>query len=960
MLKTPIFSDSFLSHYLLDFKAYSFTNIRAISLTLKALIKNIESGKTQSLKEEEIKSQFITDFFGDILGFNYGNSNKWQLREEKKSKTDGKKSDAALGYFYIDKGKDDVRAVIEIKNAKTNLDLKQKRANNQTPVEQAFGYAHKMGGKCKWVIVSNILEIRFYLANDSSRYQYYKITDLLREYKRDELLFLWHKDSFIIESNQSQTDKLLVLQETAKTEGDAPLHIVDRVYQAVLKFEGLGFVDPNYLCTIPPFNILGEHVWHYHNGNLLTLNHELYDLLEAITIVNNEVILNQEYSEVLKVNEVDNAKNKLEKVFKFLNHCMIYNLSVVKNYKEVEQRNKNTIGFSIYHHFGFIEKVEGTTKNVLIADNYACDCLSCNYRNMQFNKLLERLKVGAGNEALNNLEYAYGNYLVATNNFKQTYNIYKSIEKDTKGKEGREVEYFLTKLNIKYLHNLIKDYQYEDSKAILDDIKSVDLDRVLYDEIEYRVDKDVKNYLIQVKDNTLIYKIQDDVEEQLLEIEKVKDLYDRGGSLISGPNLTENLINNYFALYSHVNRNFIIYDIFKRYKSLTEKVFTGLIKCHSIPKYGLKEFNEFFLMEAILHIQPRSLQDILKTVDKLNIREDQLNKLTPKFKEFLESYSKIGFFNDPIKNELFDEQLKNYRFKDKFCDLFTNWFTVLGKIDISESQFEEIKLSLLRLLKIENELYWFNMKEFGTFLLGKGNLFNGSELNEILTIAINGTEYGKNKYDNLLQQVAVSIRRFYPEFKITSVKLIKTAILNCTADNPEHSKLEILINLVKICDEQTKNILFAAFEDQLNARFNIELYEKLLLTEMYDFDRSNYFKTYSECVNKQKGGSALKYGDYELTDAYFINYISLVYHLNIDLDREELKELKDLNSFETWLLDPWNFDYHDFHPHWLIDLKNTLIIEKINTIKSIKKAIEKQLKLNYNPILAEIRFSHFK
>ncbi len=71
----PIFSDNFLSHYLPDFRASSVTDIRGITLLIKSLVDELESGKIASMKEEEIKPRFSNAFFGDILGFNYGNYN---------------------------------------------------------------------------------------------------------------------------------------------------------------------------------------------------------------------------------------------------------------------------------------------------------------------------------------------------------------------------------------------------------------------------------------------------------------------------------------------------------------------------------------------------------------------------------------------------------------------------------------------------------------------------------------------------------------------------------------------------------------------------------------------------------------------------------------------------------------------------------------------------------------------
>jgi hypothetical protein len=54
-------------------------------------------------------------------------------------------ADAALGYFSMNKKLDDVRVVIEIKDAKTGLEAKQNRNVKTSPVEQAFEYANDMG-----------------------------------------------------------------------------------------------------------------------------------------------------------------------------------------------------------------------------------------------------------------------------------------------------------------------------------------------------------------------------------------------------------------------------------------------------------------------------------------------------------------------------------------------------------------------------------------------------------------------------------------------------------------------------------------------------------------------------------------------------------------------------------------------------------------------------------------------
>lgn len=959
MILKPIFSDNLLSHYLSDFSLLSVTDIRGKFLLIKSLVNVLDSGKIGNSKEEEIKPRFINTFFGDIMGFNYGNSNEWQLRYEKKSVVDGTKPDAALGYFFIDNYKDDVRAVIEIKDANTDLDTKQKKPYQQSAVEQAFGYVSKMGGNCRWVIVSNIKETRFYPSLDRSKYQVFYLKDLINEPKLKEFLFLFHKDRFIKANGKSPTDLLLEKVKGFQSKDDKAIHIIDKIYNSLKRFEGFGFVDPNYIVTIFPFNILSEHVWQYHNRNLLTINNEIYDLLSGMSIENDEVVFTNEMQSEIDSSNVVDAKHKMEWSFKFLNHCLIDEISAVKNYKQIADKNKRTIGFSYRNHFGFKEVEEGITKNIWLIKNNNCDCLSCNYRSLDFNKFLGKLKTGLGNEDFINTEYAYGNYLAATNNFKTTYNIYKTIEKELKGIEGKEVEYFLTKQNIKHLHNLVWDYDFADSQDILNNIKSVDLDKVIYDEIEFSVDKEVKKYLIDVKEDALIYKLQDEIEEIAFSIDKLKQLYKNGGKQNIGPNLPNKLSDKYFLLYLHVNRNYIVYDIFTRYKSLAEKVFKGLVTSYSTPEVGLKLFNDFFLTEAILHVCPSGLQEILKNVNDLKTTDDCIEIVLEKLTNFLTSYYKDGLFSDHYENKLLKEQLNNYRFKERFTDIFSNLFTVLSRLNISKEQFSKSKSQLIKFLTIEDELAWFDLKELSNFVIRKGDLFEATELIEILKVAIEGDKYGMNKYPDFIKNISNSLVKFYPESKIDNSLLIDRAILNCFSDEGKSANFCDIVYLVNACNDNCKQNMFNHFEKQLDKKFDSELYESLLQNTSYDYNTKNYFQFYSEQINKTKGGRAFKFGELKLTDLVFINYIFIIYRLKIDFNRNELKSFTNLNDFETWLLNPIDFDYEKFRTIWLIDIHDPVILDRMKNIEQISAAIELELKKEFNSIIAEIKYKYF-
>ncbi len=173
----------------------------------------IEKGKILKRKEEQIKDDFIKDIFIDVLGYDYegtGELKKWNLEKELKTVFDGKKPDASLGYFTRDKDNnliEDIRAVVEVKGPLINLDKKQNRKEyTGTPVDQGFSYAYRIGQSCKWVIITNFLEIRLYRANDINSYHTFFLSEL--EQNLVEFHFMLAHQQLFLEKGDSRIETL--------------------------------------------------------------------------------------------------------------------------------------------------------------------------------------------------------------------------------------------------------------------------------------------------------------------------------------------------------------------------------------------------------------------------------------------------------------------------------------------------------------------------------------------------------------------------------------------------------------------------------------------------------------------------------------------------------------------------------------------------------------------------------
>lgn len=176
-------------------------------------INSLEKGILSKSKEEEFQGEFLNDIFSLILGAVNKSSGKdeWNLQRETKTKIDGQKADGVIGFFDVN-GKDDVRAVIELKGPTISLDQRQKRSGDtRTPVEQAFNYAPKYGKNCQWVIVSNYKEIRLYRSNDMTEYEVFFLENLKDDLEFQKFIYILSFEALVGTANKKA--KALELSE---------------------------------------------------------------------------------------------------------------------------------------------------------------------------------------------------------------------------------------------------------------------------------------------------------------------------------------------------------------------------------------------------------------------------------------------------------------------------------------------------------------------------------------------------------------------------------------------------------------------------------------------------------------------------------------------------------------------------------------------------------------------------
>jgi len=178
--------------------------------------------KNKGINEEQLQGAFLNGIFGIILNYTDVTNavdDRYTMKTEPSTEVDATKPDGSLGLF-INNGKHRTKAVIELKGPDKSLDNKQKRSGKDygTPVEQAFNYATKYDG-CKWVIVSNMIEIRLYkYTRGQGHYEEFLIPELDQEENFKKFALLLSQENLINKNEKSLTEKLS--EETVTHEED--------------------------------------------------------------------------------------------------------------------------------------------------------------------------------------------------------------------------------------------------------------------------------------------------------------------------------------------------------------------------------------------------------------------------------------------------------------------------------------------------------------------------------------------------------------------------------------------------------------------------------------------------------------------------------------------------------------------------------------------------------------------
>lgn len=173
---------------------------------------------TTTLTERNLQQSFVSDLFSTVLGYTRprGAAGEFELLPESLSQGGDGFPDVLLGRFEQEDGElieDERKVVGELKDPGTDLD-KVDPSRLKSPIEQAFEYAITNGLSVRWVVASNMDEIRLYHHGSKNHYETWEIDSFLEDGDLTdtfwEFYFIMHRDYLLGDSGgESQIEGLM-------------------------------------------------------------------------------------------------------------------------------------------------------------------------------------------------------------------------------------------------------------------------------------------------------------------------------------------------------------------------------------------------------------------------------------------------------------------------------------------------------------------------------------------------------------------------------------------------------------------------------------------------------------------------------------------------------------------------------------------------------------------------------
>lgn len=734
------------------------------------------------------------------------------------------------------------------------------------------------------------------------------------------------------------------------------LNIEKQLTNSLLRFDELGAIPPIILESITPFKLKRQDSSQpkgnaefniYAPFEIKTANEDLLSFLEEKSNSENKI----EFS-FYEDSSIPENKQRLNKALKLL-----YTSNVIK----ISRKNDtSTISYSL----------------VPVSKEKKCSCYKCLHDNFSFDTLLKKLNSTSNDMFCDNdsksslLIQAYGFFKVGQ--FLKAYQTLVEL-RSFSWKNKEYILFFLASYNLVLLRPYLWFWNDNNIDEDLSDYIKESIDNIKLDQLVYGlpVNDSIREALLIIKQERIFDSTRAYIEKEFLEIKKVYQKYRIGGYRQFGADYAFNVQSSFYKLWKFNQNNLLFTDALKKFIDLAHIYIEAMIAstCTSNEYEQRREhYSSFFVHVCLFYGSPKSINSLF---DKYAVKTLSFEDSEQTTKDIIDSFN--SFCNSGFKENKF--HISEIQENDSYCNwlsvsrtflesqrlIMSNFCIILQKVHLPPDTINEVVKLTLSYLEF-NPIYSNSNtpRYFIGFIVSQiENISNDNVLrllNYILSDNIHTGEIVEPVCDALINKKKVS--------KIVSEEFYTKLIRRSEARRKWNMSENYIVPF------------FALFTIPYRKKLSKHIFPKLikndLIEKAYDWGlwrpkkNPEVLDLYIENLLKK----CKKFPDFDIKDnglpdkinsfevwneLHFVTHI--VYRFDL-FKKEYISTIcKSIDSkMFKWVLKPNDFDYKHFNANWIFSFNNKVILTVLKHNQSLKNAINKELKLNFDKKLAKIYF----
>jgi len=697
---------------------------------------------------------------------------------------------------------------------------------------------------------------------------------------------------------------------------DNKLSVLDQIYQYFsLIYKEINFVPIHLLKANFPIKINNNYYTDYSLFNLSITNSNLFDFFKSLKISKNNTVKFGDKSFIKGVNKYEyKTKYVLEK----LTNNLVFKLSLAQSQEVV----------SVLY---------------LVNNN---NKLSLNYDRLKFVELFTLINKSENDiNKLTNL--AYINYQLG--NFISSANLFITISKKAKLNKNKTI-YFIAKFNLLKLAKFIR-YRYwqnYEAEKLYRKLNQIDIEK----EFEFSLTEKNEKLISWIKNNDFFNEAHENIHQIVNEI---RDQYysqlNGGGS--RNNNVTK-LINEYANLHSFLSENFIIYNTFSEYESLTTTFIEGIFASHAIVcenNTKLLRIDDWILHKILLYGKS---SEIKKLFYRYNLKHLEYEYPKDKKDNIFEIINNFLDGDIAIKNA-YDNccEGNNLFFWDKYNEIYDNIIILIGILNIPAIKTNEIITKFYDFIKNTSNINKFRVKNVYYLLTRKHSIIDLSLLTKFLFLSVEDSRF---RDINFTEKIVNILETRKANIKIP--KSIKCQIENVSFELSSNKTITIsplmLVHISRITNDKSyKKVLSDKIYSILNETFNKDLYFYATIYDTINFNEI-LFNKYFDLVRAFKSNSTIF--NFKIKNPTLLNFFNLCFKFKLNINEERFQCFKNIDLYFDWLIDPINFDYKSFNPKWICENPTKYYFEYLRKFSIVKQKVQEFLKENAHDQIGKAYF----